>query len=127
MRSDSKVWLVYAEENLASAKILLEHNLLNACLQNIQQSIEKNLKAILVEKGHILRKTHSINELVLLLADLHLDMGISEEECELLDAIYLPTKYPLGGALPEFEPDLPLCRHCIEIAERIANRTHELL
>ena len=126
MKNETKAWLVYAAENLTSAKILLEQKLLNACLQNIQQSVEKYLKAILVEKGHMLRKTHSINELVLLLADLQLDLGIAEEDCDLLDAVYLPTKYPLGGALPEFEPDIPLCRRCLEIAETVANRAQEI-
>lgn len=127
MKDETRAWLVYAAENLASAKILLEQNLLNACLQNVQQSVEKYLKAILVEKGHLLRKTHSINELTLLCADLNLDMGIAEEDCDLLDTIYLPTKYPLGGALPEFEPDIPLCKRCLKIAETAARRTLEIL
>ena len=127
MKNETKAWFAYAEENLASAKILLEQNLLNACLQNIQQSVEKNLKAILLEKGHSLRKTHSINELVLLLTDIHLDMRISVDDCDLLDAVYLPTKYPLGGALPEFEPDVPLCRRCLDIAETVAGRAKEII
>jgi len=100
MKDETKAWRAYAEENLASAKILLEQNLLNACLQNIQQSVEKYLKAMLVEKGHRVRKTHSISELVLFLTDLQFDMEITDEDCDLLDSVYLPTKYPLGGALP---------------------------
>ena len=127
MKDETKAWLVYAAENLASAEILLEQNLLNACLQNVQQSVEKYLKAILIEKGHLLRKTHSINELTLLCADFNLDLVIEEEDCDLLDAIYLPTKYPLGGALPEFEPDIPLCKRCLKIAETAARRTLEIL
>lgn len=127
MKSETKAWLAYAAENLASAEILLEQNLLNACLQNTQQSVEKYLKAILIEKGHLFRKTHSINELTLLCAELNLDMGIAEEDCDLLDTIYLPTKYPLGGALPEFEPDTPLCKRCLKIAETVARRTLEIL
>jgi HEPN domain-containing protein len=127
MKSETKAWVAYAAENLASAEILLEQNLLNACLQNVQQSVEKYLKAILVEKGHLLRKTHSINELTLLCADFNLDMEIAEEDCDLLDAIYLPTKYPLGGVLPEFEPDIPLCKRCLKIAETAARRTLEIL
>ena len=127
MKNETKAWLNYAAENLASAKILLEQNLINASLQNSQQCVEKYLKAILIEKGHLLRKTHSINELVLILTELNLDLGIGEEDCDLLDAIYLPTKYPLGGVIPEFEPDISLGKRCIEIAEKIAKRVQELL
>ena len=65
----------------------------------------------------MLRKTHSINELVLLCSRLDLDVGIAEEDGDLLDTIYLPTKYPLGGVLPEFEPDIPLCKRCLDIVE----------
>lgn len=127
MKDETKAWRAYAEENLASAKILLEQNLLNACLQNIQQSVEKYLKAMLVEKGHRVRKTHSISELVLFLTDLQFDMEITDEDCDLLDSVYLPTKYPLGGALPEFVPDSPLCKRCLDIAERIAKKVQQLL
>ncbi|HBI16440.1 MAG TPA: DNA-binding protein [Desulfobulbaceae bacterium] len=126
MRDETRKWIEFADENLASAKILLEQNLFNACLQNIQKSVEKYLKALLVEKGHKVRKTHSINELVQLLADLQLDMEIADEDCDLLDAIYLPTKYPLGGALPAFEPDIPLCRRCLDIGEKIAAISHKI-
>lgn len=95
--------------NLASALILLEQELMNACLQNAQQAVEKYLKALLVEKGSRLRKTHSINELVTMLAENDINMDVAAEDCDLLDAVYLPTKYPLGGALPDFEPDVALC------------------
>ncbi len=74
----------------------------------------------------MVRKTHSINELVFLLANFQLDMQVTDEDCDLLDAVYLPTKYPLGGALPDFEPDIPLCRRCLDIAEAVARRTQEI-
>jgi len=50
LKDETKNWLIYAEENLRSASILLKSNLFNSCLQNIQQSIEKYLKALLLEK-----------------------------------------------------------------------------
>ena len=42
-----------------------------------------------------------------------------KDECDLLDSIYLPSKYPLGGVLPDFEPDMEICTQCMAIAERI--------
>ena len=80
MKDEIKVWLSYAEENLNAARLLLEQSLYNPCLQNMQQSIEKALKALLLEKSHSYRKTHSITELVHLLADQQIIIRLSEED-----------------------------------------------
>jgi len=60
VKDETRMWLVYAQENLASALVLLESCLFNPCLQNAQQAVEKSLKAYLVEQGRKIRKTHSI-------------------------------------------------------------------
>ena len=51
MKEQTKMWLEYADENLRSAKVLLESDLFNPCLQNVQQAIEKMLEAVLAESG----------------------------------------------------------------------------
>ena len=122
MKDEIQAWVTYATENLDSAKILLEQHLLNPCLQNVQQSIEKFLKALLLEKANTLRKTHSIRELVQLLAGHQVSVDLSDEDCDLLDSIYLPSKYPLSGVLPDFEPDIALCRQCVALAEKVAEK-----
>ncbi len=63
MRKETKYWLEFAEENFDASKVLLESSLFNPCLQNIQQSVEKALKALIVENAIRLIKTHSIFEL----------------------------------------------------------------
>ena len=50
MKDEAEIWFKYSKENFESAKILLKSSLFNPCLQNVQQSIEKALKAVLVEK-----------------------------------------------------------------------------
>jgi len=45
---------------------------------------------------------------------------LTAEDCDLLDSIYLPSKYPLGSVLPDFEPDITLCRQCIALAEKVS-------
>jgi len=127
MNDETKRWLVYAQENLASARVLLDSELYNPCLQNVQQAVEKMLKAVLVESREKLKKTHSINELTRTLADKGFDVSISEDDIDLLDSIYLPSKYPLGSALPGFEPDEPLCRRCLGIAEHVRDSVAVLL
>ncbi len=127
MKDETKDWIAYAGDNLHSAVILLERGLFNPCLQNIQQSVEKYLKALLLEKDQKIRKTHSISELRSLLQDIGIPIGLTEDQCDLFDAIYLPSKYPLGGVLPHFEPDKALCQDCLDIAQKVEDKVKELL
>lgn len=96
-------------------------------MQNIQQSIEKSLKAIFIEKKLKLIKSHSIFELVTTLSENSIKIEVSEDECDLLDSIYLPSKYPIGSVLPDFEPDGQICRDNLAVAKRIYTEAFELL
>lgn len=118
MKDETKKWLDYANENLQSAQ-LLAGSLFNPCLQNVQQAVEKVLKALLIELDIKFLKTHSITELVGLLVKNGVNVNITPDDCDLLDSIYLPSKYPLDGILPDFEPDEETCKKCLELAERI--------
>ena len=120
MKDETGKWLRYAEENLQSARLLLEHNLLNPCLQNAQQAVEKLLKALLIESSIPLQRVHSINTLVGILAERSIITNLTEAECDLLDAIYVPSKYPLGSALPDFASDIAICHQCLDIAEKVS-------
>jgi len=48
-----------------------------------------------------------------------LKIKITDDECEFLDSIYLPSKYPVSSVLPYYEPDLEMCNYCIAIAEKV--------
>ncbi|MDX9785162.1 MAG: HEPN domain-containing protein [Desulfobacterales bacterium] len=63
MRDETQQWMTYAAENISSARLLLESRLFNPCLQNIQQSGEKNLKALLVEKAAVRKEVKSHAEI----------------------------------------------------------------
>ena len=119
MKSETQTWLNYAEENLQSSKILLDRNLYNPSLQNAQQSVEKSLKSILIENGINLKRTHDILELKYLLQRNNILVDISDDECDLLNTIYLPSKYPMDDATGDIEPNDELCRISIDIAERV--------
>ena len=119
MKSETKIWLDYAEENLKSSKILLDNKLYNPSLQNVQQSVEKVLKAIVIENGINLKRTHDILELKYLLQRRDIIVNISDDECDLLNAIYLPSKYPMGDVTDEINPNDELCRLSIDIAEKV--------
>jgi len=96
MRDEARIWLDYSRENLESAQILLKSSLFNPCLQNCQQCVEKALKSLLLENSIPIKKTHGIFELRNMLFQNRIAVDINEEECEFLDSIYLPSKYPLG-------------------------------
>ncbi len=127
MKDETKKWLEYADENRRSVKVLLDSELFNPCLHNAQQAVEKMLKAVLIESTIKIIRTHSINELVKILNEKGLNIDITEDECDLLDSIYLPSKYPLGGILPDFEPDLQTCKKCLALAERVWDSVTKLL
>lgn len=65
-----------------------------------------------------IKKTHSIRELKAILEEAGQDLDISIDDCLLIDSIYLPSKYPLGSALPDSAPDADVCSSCIAIAEK---------
>jgi HEPN domain-containing protein len=127
MKDDTRLWLKYADENLRSAKVLKENSLFNPCLQNIQQAVEKLLKAVIIEYGFEFKKTHSINELNAIIASHGITAALLKEECHFLDSIYLPSKYPISSALPDFEPNVIICDIYLTIADRISASVKEIL
>lgn len=127
MRGSAQQWVVFADENLSAANLLLDHLLLNACLHNIQQAVEKYLKATLIHFEKPFKKTHSIRELMIILSNNGIHIEISDDDIDFLDTIYLPTKYPLGSALPDFYPDKEICENALAVAKQIQSQVHQLL
>jgi HEPN domain-containing protein len=119
MKDETRAWLTYAAENLDVAELSLAHSHLNACLQNAQQSVEKYLKALMIEHDLPFRKTHAILVLWQDLADHGIDTTLTEEDCALLDSVFMPLRYPLFSILPDAMPDREICEKCIRIARRV--------
>ena len=97
-------WLIFAREDLAVAKIVLDEGIYNQACFHAQQCVEKALKGVLVRRGTRPPRTHSITDLLSLLPiDLFPDLRDSLGE---LDDFYIPTRYPdaLPGALPDGLP-----------------------
>ena len=127
MKEETKIWLKYSEENFDSAIILLKSKLFNPCLQNVQQTVEKALKAILIDNDIKFKKTHDILGLRTLLSKKNIDIDISDEDCDFLNSIYLPSKYPLGSVIPHYEPDESICKRAVNIATNVSKSVSELL
>jgi len=127
MKNDTKKWLSYADENLLSAKILLNSHLYNPTLQNIQQSFEKYLKAIFFEKSLKLQKTHSIRLLLETLKKHNIFLDIDEDTIDLIDSIYLPSKYHFGSVLADYEPNENICKKLLLEVEKLKQEIKKLL
>jgi len=97
----------------------LQAGLLNPCLQNAQQTVEKVLKAIRFRREMPPKRTHSIRDLNRDLVATGLETGLTQEHCELLDSIYVSSKYPLDSVLPDSPPNVGLCRQCVELARAV--------
>ena len=121
MKNEWQQWLQYAEENCRVAALCFEGGLFNACLHNAQQAVEKALKALSLMIGLPLKKTHSIAELAADLRRAGVEIEFSEDDIDLLDSVYLPSKYPLGSALPDFFPDRDLAQHCLALASHVVD------
>jgi HEPN domain-containing protein len=127
MKDETHTWISYADENLDVAGLAFEHGHFNACLQNAQQAVEKYLKAIIVERDLEFRRTHSIRELLGLLAAKDIALSVSEDEMDLMDSIYVPSKYPVYSALPQALPDPAICRDALSIARKVKDLVTESL
>jgi HEPN domain-containing protein len=127
MKNETKQWLTFADENLQSAHILAKSHLYNPSLQNSQQAIEKYIKACLIEHGIKLQKTHSILSLNEKLKQNDIQLSITEDDIDLIDSIYLSSKYPFGSVLPDFEPDEKISLQCIEIAKQVQKDINRVL
>jgi len=127
MKDETVTWLSYADENLDVAALAFDHGHLNASLQNAQQAVEKYLKAVIVERELEFRRTHSIRELLAVLSDRGVSMSVSEDEMDLIDSIYVPSKYPMYSALPQTLPDPAICRDALSIAHKVKELTADIL
>ncbi len=103
MNEESKRWLRFAEEDLQMAQLAASQEIYNQVCFHAQQSVEKALKALLIEQGHSPPRTHRLGDI---LALLDIEPFTSNLEIQLLDRFYIPTRYPdaLPGALPEGLP-----------------------
>ena len=125
--ANALAWLGYAVENLAVARVAARSGWFNACLQNTQQAVEKAIKAVIVSRDHPARRSHNTRELARDLEQLGLSIGLGDDDCELIDSICVPSKYPPDSAMPSLIPDAAICRKCLDIAERTVASARGLL
>lgn len=103
MKDKAKAWLKFAEMDRTTAeKILDEDGLSNIVLFHSQQAVEKALKAVLEETETDVPKTHGLKKIYFLLPEnLKKSLETDQESLNLLDEVYIDSRYPSDlGLLP---------------------------
>ncbi len=93
MLQEAKLWFELAEDDYQNALLLWENHRYGATVFFLQQSVEKILKAYIVEvKRKLPRKTHRIEALI---EDADLDLAkIDSPKVEELSKAYIRVRYP---------------------------------
>lgn len=90
--STSGQWLKFATEDLQVAELALPQGLYNPACFHAQQCVEKSIKAALIHQGTVPPRTHSIVDLLNLIAVEFLS-DLSSQLTR-LDGFYMLTRYP---------------------------------
>ena len=126
MKKATEAWLDFAHRDLEAAKLLVDHEYVsNAVLFHSQQCVEKCLKALLEETDVPVPHLHSIVKIhSLLMEEAGISFSLDEDELDLLDAVYIDTRYPSGiGLLPSGFPTKEDAQGLLKIAEKVYRET----
>jgi len=127
MRKATESWIREAEEELSSASILLEHGKYKAACYHCQQSVEKGLKALILEKGDKPEKTHDIVEMLSRIQRLGYEVALPMDDAILLNSIY-KGRYPTDeGLLPQGEPTKADANRVASAADSFLKSAREIL
>jgi uncharacterized protein len=127
MRKATSAWIRDAEDEMESARVLYEHGKYKGACYHSQQSVEKGLKAIVIENGGRPERTRDIVELRNAVKEMGFDSGLSVEDAVYLNSIYR-GRYPTEeGLLPHGEPSKSDTETAVLSASQMVERLKLLL
>jgi len=94
MKKDTRPWIRKAEADFKAASLILREDLNDAVCFHCQQCIEKYLKAMLVELGLPVPKTHDLGRLRALLVPIYPAMKRYRRGMLFLTTFAVETRYP---------------------------------
>jgi len=119
MKKETQEWFKIAREDLQAAEHLFDKDLYRMVCYHSQQAVEKVCKAILVEKGIEVPRTHNIFDLVSAIKKLGFKPKFKEEDAIFLNSIYR-SRYPSAlGLLPGGEPTLGDAKKALGVAQGV--------
>ena len=101
-----KLWLLYAADDLKSAKVLLNEGIYNISCFHSQQVVEKLFKAFIAAYDQPIPRTHNLIRLHKICEDLYSGkLEFDNEKLILLNDVYIDSRYPADfGVLPSGQP-----------------------
>lgn len=119
MKRETEEWIKIAKEDLQAAEHLFGASLHRMVCYHAQQSVEKTLKAILVEREIEFSRTHNILDLCMAAKEIGYETPLDAEDAVFLNSVYR-ARYPADlGLLPKGEPSR-------EDAERALHRARKM-
>ena len=121
MKKQVKDWILLADNDLYASELLMkdEHPLTNIVAFHCQQTIEKYLKAFLIENDITLVKTHDLIKLNGMIKEFK-DLGIDEKKLILINEVYVEARYPSElGLMPDGFPSNEQALEFIDFAKEI--------
>ena len=121
MKKLTEDWITFADKDLQAAEVIIKEDfpLTNIVVFLCQKTIEKYLKAFLVENDIPIIKTHDLvklNGIVLKIKDL----GIDRDKLDIINVIYVESRYPSElGLMPDGMPANKQAKEFIEFAKEI--------
>lgn len=113
-----KEWLIMAEKDLKSAKILFEHDAdYGIVCFHCQQAIEKYLKGYLIFKSGELAEGHSLVKLCKKALGYDRSFEKLLKDCAFVNAFYFETRYPAEDPMVVTTEDV---EECFRIAEAVS-------
>ncbi len=127
MRKATEQWMADADEELASARILHKHGMARSVCYHCQQSVEKYLKALIIEKGDAPEKVHDIVELLRHAQRLGWTVAMEMDDAILLNSVY-KGRYPSEeGLLPHGDPTKADAARALKAATAVSDSVRRLV
>jgi HEPN domain-containing protein len=119
MKKEAEAWLKISAEDLQSAEVLIERKLFRPACYHAQQSVEKSLKALLIDHDIDTPRTHNLLDLNNAVKKLGYATALTDEDAVYLSSIYR-ARYPSdAGLLPLGEPIAQDAERALKIAQEI--------
>lgn len=116
-------WLVYAENDLKTAKAALGENVTNNACFHAQQTVEKCLKALLLSEESETPRTHDLLFLLSRARSHKPELLQFDGSVRFLNQFYTPSRYPdaFPGSAQDAMPTKEDAEKSIKFAEEVFN------
>ena len=121
MKKQVKDWILLADKDLYASELLIkdESPLTNIVAFHCQQTIEKYLKAFLLENDIPFIKTHDLIKLNGMIKEIK-DLGIDENKLIPINEVYVEVRYPGEiGLMPDGVPTNEQAIEFIDFAKEV--------